>query len=125
MRCLFKAGLITFLTSVSAFAQSPLDLPLSCWGAKPEWQLDVLTENEVRFRFAGRDTRFEIPQQSAAEGRDWPYAMTLVARNDTAILLFEEEYCTPENENAPIRLHVFTQRGETPILLTGCCHTVD
>lgn len=111
------AALLLAATPVKA----TIPLPLSCEGNSPDWFLDVLSENDVRFRFAGRETRFAIPQETAAEGRSWPYAMTLLAHTDTAFLLFEREDCETASLQADMRLHIFTQRGDTPTLLTGCC----
>lgn len=120
--------IVIFLTAlfplVSHADTNPLP-PLTCEGRGPEWKLDILSDDLARFQFAGRDTQFDIPQKSRAEGeggpRNWPQAFTLVARNDTAILVLNEESCTLENDRFPLSLHVLTQRGTTPILLTGCC----
>lgn len=59
----------------------------------------------------------DLMHQTTAEGRDWPRAFTLIGERDTAIVLIEREDCN----GLPYRAHLFTQRGQTPILLTGCC----
>jgi len=114
-------ALLAGLTFSLAATMAHADPPLICDGVMPEWQLDLLSDNDARFQFAGRDQRFTIPQSTRAEGRDWPRAMTLVSRNDTAILVLDETTCTVGDDTYPMRLDILTQRGETPILLTGCC----
>lgn len=92
---------------------------LGCSGVAPAWTL-TLDGDAARFAMpeSGRPvTRMQVMQRSAAEGRDWPRAMTLIGKTDTAILLLEREPCGA----APVRAHVLTQQGQRPILLTGCC----
>ena len=86
----------------------------SCSGT-PGWTLDFDT---VQARFAFPATaEMEVRLVTPAEGADWPRAFTLIGARDTAIALLERERCG----EAPYRVHVMTQRGQTPILLTGCC----
>ncbi|SHJ24856.1 hypothetical protein SAMN05444000_106128 [Shimia gijangensis] len=107
-------GLIA--VSNSAFAAPPL----TCEGYEPDWFL-TLTETQAQIRF-GRKTDFEIPQSNIAEGQEnWPRAYTLIADFDTAIVLVNEVSCALAGREWPITAHVLTQRGQTPILLTGCC----
>lgn len=92
--------------------------PLSCSGSNPAWSLDIGTDTAT-FDFQ-RQSDMTIPHQTAAEGRDWPRAMTLISRNDTAIVIIDAERCGEADYTA----QVLTQRGETPILLTGCCAAI-
>ena len=89
---------------------------LTCEGSTPDWSLD-LTETEARFAFLDRESVMDIPQRSTAEGADWPKAMTLIGPRDSAIIVLHQRSC----QQAEFEIQVLTQRGETPILLTGCC----
>ncbi len=93
--------------------------PLACHGDTPDWAL-TLAEETAQFTFQ-RESQMTIPHQTSAEGRDWPKAVTLISRNDTAIVIIDNLAC---NE-APYTVHVLTQRGQTPILLTGCCTAME
>ncbi|MEQ9693346.1 hypothetical protein [Shimia sp. SDUM112013] len=93
--------------------------PFTCDGADPDWHL-TLAGPMAQLRYL-RNTDFEIPQSTRAEGRDWPRAYTLVSEFDTAIIILNEARCTVSGAQWPITAHVLTQRGTTPILLTGCC----
>ncbi|GAA6165159.1 hypothetical protein NBRC116590_28630 [Pelagimonas sp. KU-00592-HH] len=95
------------------------DVPLTCEGVGPDWDL-TLAEDSASFTFQ-RSDRFDVPQSSVAEGHDWPRAYTLIAEFDTAILLVDKATCTLGADTWPFTAHVLTQRGQTPILLTGCC----
>ena len=103
------------LSSVSpAFAQIPT---MNCIGTAPDWRL-ALSATAAHFSFENRQTDFDVPQFSHAEGREWPLAMTLIARNDTAIVILK-----PELDDYVV--DILTQRGTTPILLTGQCEVVE
>lgn len=110
------AGVVAVTTPMRA---EPLDFPLACEGSDPDWYLS--TGGTVATFDFGRRGTFDIRQSSHAEGRDWPRAYTLIAEFDTAILVLDEGTCQTAHGSFPIRAHVLTQRGETPILLTGCC----
>lgn len=88
-----------------------------CEGTSPSWTLDLdITAETGRFIFPAVTT-MDLMLETRPKGQDWPRAFTLVGARDTAIVLIETEAC----EAAPFRAHVFTQRGQTPILLGGCC----
>jgi hypothetical protein len=87
----------------------------ACAGTAPDWTL-TLGDETAQFTF-GRTLDYDIPQRSSAEGRDWPMAATLIAEFDTAIVVLNPGSC----ETGPIRAHILTQRGQSPIVLTGCC----
>jgi len=89
--------------------------PLSCGGEMPEWSLQII-DDTAQFDFQ-RQSDMTIPQRTMAEGQDWPHALTLISRFDTAIVIIDQRQCGTD----PYTAEVLTQRGETPILLTGCC----
>ena len=93
---------------------------LSCTGSNPEWTLDY-DGSSAQFDFAGRKSDMEVPQKSTALGAEWPRAATLIAPRDSAIILYEPSQCDGED----IKMHILTRRGESPILLTGCCSIQD
>ena len=111
-----RAMFFSLSTATIAMAEPPL----SCEGHDPDWFL-TLAGPESQFRYDKRKTDFKIPQSNVAEGHDWPRAFTLVADFDTAIVLIDEATCLLNETSWPITAHVLTQRGQTPILLTGCC----
>lgn len=88
---------------------------LTCTGTAPDWRLEI-TDDSAAFRFPGL-TRMDIPHSTRAEGRDWPRAMTLIGPRDTAIVVIHQRDCG----GLPFESQVLTQRGQTPILLSGCC----
>ncbi len=92
---------------------------LACQGAAPDWMLTI-AGGTAQFTFQ-RQSDMTIPHQTSAEGQDWPKALTLISRNDTAIVIIDNRAC---NE-APYTAEVLTQRGQTPILLTGCCTAIE
>ena len=95
---------------------------LSCTGSDPDWQLvlDAGTQTAI-FDFANREVAFDIPQQNQAAGRDWPLAVTLVSRDDTAILILRPLACG----RASHMIDILTQRATTPIPLTGYCEVAE
>ena len=44
-----------------------------------------------------------------------------MAEFDTAIVVVNEATCDLEGRPWPLTANILTQRGQTPILLTGCC----
>ncbi len=90
-----------------------------CAGDNPGWTLSF-DEAQAEFAFPA-PTAMDVVQQTAAENRDWPRALTLIGPRDTAIVLVEPRACTANGMNHPNRVLVLTQRGQTPILLSGCC----
>ncbi|MBV2361092.1 hypothetical protein KUH32_15105 [Thalassococcus sp. CAU 1522] len=88
---------------------------LSCRGDDPAWQL-VLDGTTAVLDFGIR-TEMDIPHEAAAENRDWPRALTLVGMRDSGIVILTPRTCG----DAPFEALLLTQRGTTPILLSGCC----
>ena len=113
---MLKRTTTAVLLATSAVQAEP---PLACEGYEPDWFL-TLAGPVAQLRYL-RKTDFDIPQSTTAEGRDWPRAYTLIAEFDTAIVVINETACILGDQTWPITAHVLTQRGQTPILLTGCC----
>lgn len=80
-----------------------------------------MTGETAQMSFAKRDTRFDVPHFTIAEGRDWPRAYSLIADFDTAILIVDQLACRLGEQQTSHAAQILTQRGQTPILLTGCC----
>lgn len=108
------------IASLFAFLGSPLlaqsfPYPLSCTGQSPDWSL-MVTERGAEFDLV-RQSAMDVVLDTQAQGAEWPRALTLVGRGDSAIVLLEHTAC----ETGNLTTRILTQRGETPILLTGCC----
>lgn len=86
-----------------------------CSGSAPDWELTI-TGSEAIFDFERKNT-FQIPDTAKPEGRDWPQAKPLIGDFDTAVVVMDLDSC----ESGPISIDILTQRGQTPVLLTGCC----
>ncbi|MCF2903928.1 hypothetical protein L0666_02925 [Octadecabacter sp. CECT 8868] len=103
-----------------AFSALPLSAqeltyPLICSGSDPTWTLEVAGETAtLDFQ---RSSEMDVMLVTPAEGRDWPVALTLIGRGDSAILIVDQGLCNGYDHGA----RVLTQRGETPLLLVGCC----
>lgn len=82
-----------------------------------------VTGDTAVFDYVGQ-TAMTIPQNARAEGRAWPWAMTLVSEDyqRTAIVLLHERSCDDGTGSLlPYEMQVLTQRTDQPVLLTGCC----
>ena len=113
-----KLVLLLSLLANTAHAQS-LGQPLACGGTNPDWTLTA-TETGARFDFQ-RVSELQQMLETQAEGADWPRALTFIGRGDSAIVILEDRVCETEAASGPYTARILTQRGETPILLTGCC----
>ncbi|NNK79049.1 MAG: hypothetical protein HKP40_10095 [Litoreibacter sp.] len=123
---LLKTLLICATCGLGAQSQSQPQAPLllTCDGTDPDWSLTI-GEAHASLDY-GRSVTLDIPQRGSAKGRDWPKALTLVGRSDTAIVVLHQQRC----DNAivtgyPIEATVLTQRGEEPVILSGCCRYSD
>ena len=116
MRGLFPIYVFCHALAAPALAQD-LTYPLACSGQSPDWELGVNQDSAV-FDF-GRESQMTVALDTVAQDATWPRALTLVGRGDSAILLLENTRCETGNLTA----RILTQRGETPLLLTGCCET--
>ena len=106
--------------SVVPYVTNAQTQTFSCQGSDPNWSLEI-SEEAATFAFLDRTSDLSIPQKSTAEGHDWPQAMTLIGPRDSAIVILHNRTCNGETHEA----QVLTQRGEIPILLTGCCTVAD
>lgn len=116
---LMTRPLAILATCTVAFA-APLhadDIPteMSCSGISPDWSLS-LSGDEAEFSFQ-RDSDLNVQLITTPLNADWPRAITMIGRGDSAILIVEPARCDTGDMSA----RVLTQRGETPILLVGCC----
>lgn len=93
---------------------------LFCSGSDPDWSL-LYNETSAQFDFAGRISDMQVPQNSTVEGGDWPRAATLIAPRDSAVVIIHKRECGDGDHE----MQVLTQRGETPLLLSGCCISHD
>lgn len=114
MRILFVSIAATLVHANTVMAQE-LSYPLSCTGSAPDWSLNI-QENGAEFDFR-RLSNLDIALDTPAQRAQWPRALTLVGRGDSAIVILENMTC----ETGALTARILTQRGETPILLTGCC----
>jgi hypothetical protein len=88
---------------------------LSCSGQNPTW---VLSTNNTTATFTfERKSDMNIMQDDTAIGADHTRAMTLVGPRDSAIVVTTTAAC----ENQGLQATILTQRGQSPIVLTGCC----
>lgn len=108
------ALLIVILLPVQAISD-PKWPDMVCKGAVPSWTLNLMGDRAVLVFPSATD--LEIKHSASAEGQDWPIALTLVGDRDTGIVLVHKRQCN----SAPYEAQLLTQRGQTPILLTGCC----
>ena len=97
---------------------------LQCFGVLPGWSLSVTGGQSILT--TDRNIAMEVMDETHAEGdRDWPRALTLVGRDDTAILVLDQEQCQLNGRAYPLQSLGLTQYGTVPILLTGCCGTAN
>ena len=109
------AGLWSIVLAGALSAQNILTPPLNCVGDSPQWEMDIL-DNQAFFNFLSRRIIFDIADETLAEGRDWPRALTLLARDDTAIVVLRSGRGAKGFD-----IDVLTQRRGLPVLLTGQC----
>lgn len=102
--------LIPILTATCATAQDD-NITFTCQGTDPEWELSV-SGDAATFDYR-RTSDMTLMLTTLPDGQDWPRAYTFIGRGDSAIAIIEG------GENHPAR--ILTQRGETPVLLTGIC----
>ena len=114
------ASLFAFtFCGAAAMAEEPLP-PLACEGNDPDWQLSL---NSDTAQFVFRDTiQMTIPQRTQPETAPFPKALTLLGPRETAIVLLNKRLCDTDHVTAfPFEANILTQKGETPVILRGCC----
>ena len=114
--------LVLILAAVPAMAQDPDEMQCAGSGAGsvPDWQLE-LSGDTATFEF-GQTSQMDIPQRATAIGADWPQALTLIGGRETAIVILNVRQCsTSEITGYPLEVTILTQKGEQPLVLSGCC----
>lgn len=107
--------LLALLAAPLQAQTAPRDL--MCSGT--DWQLDISGEAaEFTYR---RTSDLNLMLDTQAQDRDWPRALTFIGRGDSAIVILEAADTCRYGDTGQISAQVLTQRGEEPILLTGCC----
>lgn len=97
--------------------------PLLCGGVEPHWSFEINGESALFTSPDSADISYAMKDERAAQGRDWPAALTFVAPQDTAIALIRPGACLDTMSDDPDDwvIDFLTQRGLEPVLLTGCC----
>lgn len=108
--------LILALLAAPMQAQAVTD-DLMCSGT--DWQLEI-TGDAAEFTYR-RTSDLNLMLDTPAQTGDWPRALTFIGRGDSAIVILEAADACRYGDTGQISAQVLTQRGETPILLTGCC----
>ena len=111
----------SILTILSTLPAQALEADLACSGDAFAWRLEITGDSATLS--LGTNTRMDVMHEAIAEGQEWPRALTLIGDRDTAIVILEPRTC-PGDPDASHTAEVLTQRGQTPILLTGCCRAV-
>jgi len=96
-----------------------LDDPLICTGSDPDWSLSM-DGDAARFDFI-YESDLNLMLETRAEGAPDIAALTLIGRGDSAIVLLDPAACP--DPDAAYGARLLTQRGETPLLLVGCCYS--
>lgn len=86
---------------------------LRCHSDDPDWVISF-SQDMARFDYDGRGTDFDIVHQTNGLPGPWPIALTLIADRDTAIVIADQS-------DGQTTIDILTQRGTTPVLLTGKC----
>ncbi|MDG1457865.1 MAG: hypothetical protein P8Q92_08265 [Pseudoprimorskyibacter sp.] len=103
------------LCFLPGFALADLPQRMMCNGQNPAWTLRIEDDTAVLNHLI--KTQMNLMLSTVAKGQLTPVALTFVGDRDTAIVVVHDRICG----TAPYEAQVLTQRGQTPILLTGCC----
>lgn len=115
--------------ALPCFAQDGA-MPMLCAGSDPTWSMELLATGSSADGRSTADTavidylyegELDFALETLAEGADWPRAYTFVGRGGTAILVVAEP---DDDTSSALPAMVFTQRGETPVLLVGVCDPI-
>lgn len=109
--------MVALLSSASVAIGGPVSL--TCAGFSPDWTL--LIDNDTATLTRAKETTFDIPHFTRAQGRDWPLALSLIADFDTAIAVIDKTTCSQNNDGHLYSVDILTQQSGNAILLTGCC----
>lgn len=110
-----RAAFVLLMVALPTQAQNTIE----CQGVLPGWSLSI--DGTEASLTTDEDKELQVLDQTQAEGRDWPRALTLVGGTNTAILIIEHEMCQINEATQPFQAQVLTQIGTVPVLLTGCC----
>lgn len=88
---------------------------LTCSGQDPTWAITT-TQTQATFVFDPM-SEMDIMQDDVALHADHTRAMTLVGPRDSGILITTTSTCN----DLELQRTYLTQRGESPIILSGCC----
>jgi hypothetical protein len=103
------------LCFLPGFALADLPQRMMCNGQNPAWTLRIEDDTAVLNHVI--NTQMNLMLSTVAKGQLTPVALTFVGDRDTAIVVVHDRICG----TALYEAQVLTQRGQTPILLTGCC----
>lgn len=110
---------LVFAGSVQAAAAQDLP-PLACEGREGNWTLTIA--GPAAQLTLGDVFELQVAQETRPENSPWPIVQTLVGNRQTAISLVTERLCSSRFVTSyPFEITLLTQRGETPLVLTGCC----
>ena len=116
-------GIKRYISVLCVIPQVVFGQDLSCAGILPDWTL-ATTQDRAVFEL-DRVSNLQIMQDSTALNDTSTRAMTLIAPRDTAILVITQGPCQLQDQAMTARATLLTQRGESPIVLSGCCATTD
>lgn len=114
------------LAALPALAADPPP-PLTCFGAEPFWSLELDDDGAALHAPGAPEILYAIADMRDAVGRSWPKAVTLLARDDTAILIVRPAACSDgmSDRSYDWMADLLTQRGGEAVILTGCCRAAD
>ena len=107
------APLILVATSVTAE-----DAAFLCEGFAPDWRVEGTAA--VDFDWEGR-VALDVMHTALGENDPDVRAYTFVGLRDTAILITKAQACDIRGTTWDYAATVLTQRGQTPVVLSGCC----
>lgn len=118
-------GLAVALAALAASASAEDEAPetLICAGTEPFWALTVDEDGAIFSTPDSEGFAYQIVDQRAAIGREWPKAVTLAAPEDTAVAILARAACSDTMSDQPHdwRIEMLTQWNGEAALLTGCC----
>lgn len=116
-----RALLAIAVLSAPALAEE-IRPPLNCGGVEPFWSVEIGAD-EALFSTPDRQIDYSIPDERAAEGRFWPRGLTLVAPEDTAIVVLRPARCgdTMSDRIYDWTIDLLTQKSGEAVIYTGCC----
>lgn len=105
---------LLFISIIPTFASAADFL---CSGDDPAWDL-TMEDETAQFRFQRR-SELSLMLTTTAQDSDTPQALTYVGRGDSLIAIIEDGIC--RYGDGDYSATILTQRGQTPVMLLGCC----